>query len=196
MTSRFRELLRNEYVRSVVLLLIIILCIAGFWLGLKAYLMTNYPLLAVASGSMKPALKEGDLIIVQGGLEGSTIVAEEVTGDVIIFYRPGDPDELIVHRAVDKWQDGNIWKFHTKGDANPNEDSWIVRETDIIGKVVGVIPYIGHIPLFVHTINGKIIIIILIVILVLLEFVIPTAQRKKESDLPEEDPDLTSVESL
>ena len=162
MASRFKDLLRNEYVKSIILLLIIIFCIAGFWLGLKAYLVTDYPLLAVASGSMKPTLNEGDLIVVQGGLEGSIIVAEIGTGDIIIFHRPGDPDELIVHRAVEKWQDGDIWKFHTWGDNNPQQDSWIVRETDIIGKVVGVVPYVGHIPLFVHTTNGKIIIIILI----------------------------------
>jgi signal peptidase len=196
MISKLRDLLRNEYVRSILLLLVIILCIAGFWIGLKAYLMTSYPLLAVASGSMEPTLNKGDLIIVQGGLEGSTIIAEDEVGDVIIFYRPGDPDELIVHRAIEKWEDGSIWKFHTKGDANDNEDSWIVRETDIIGKVIGVIPYVGHIPLFVHTANGKIIIIILIVILVLLEFVIPTAQKKRESDMLEDESDLASVELI
>ncbi len=198
MASRFRELLRNEYARSLILLIIVIVCIAGFWLGLKAYLTTEYPLLAVASGSMEPTLNEGDLIVVKGGLNASTIVAERETGDIIIFYSPRNHNELIVHRAVDKWQVSDSWKFHTKGDANDQDDNWTVDETDIIGKVVGVVPYVGHIPLFVHTTNGKIVIIILIVILVLLEFVIPTIQEKKdsESEQPKEEQEFTGIGSL
>lgn len=176
--------------------MIIIVSIAAFWFGLKAYLMTDYPLLAVASGSMVPTLNEGDLIIVQGVLDAGTIVAETGTGDIIVFHKPRDPDQLIVHRAVKKWQDGDVWKFNTEGDHNPGPDSWIVEETDIVGKVVWTIPYLGHIPLFVHTRNGMIIIVILIVILVLLEFVIPSIKKMTESEQPKEESDLPSVESL
>jgi len=196
--SRLRDLLANEYVRSVILLVIIIVSIAAFWFGLKAYLRTDYPLLAVASGSMVPTLNKGDLIIVQGVIDAGTIVAEAGTGDVIVFHKPGDPEQLIVHRAVEKWEDGDVWKFNTKGDANSGDDHWIrsVEETDIVGKVVWGIPYLGHIPLFVHTRNGMMIIVILIVILVLLEFVIPSIKKMMEPEQLKEESDLSSVESL
>lgn len=196
--SRFRDLLANEYVRSAVLLVIIIVSIAAFWFGLKAYLRTDYPLLAVASGSMVPTLNEGDLIIVQGVVNADTIVAEMGTGDVIVFHKPGDPELLIVHRAVGKWEDGDVWKFNTRGDANSGDDHWIrpVEDTDIVGKVTWTIPYLGHIPLFVHTRNGQIIIVILITILVLLEFVIPSIKKMMEPEQPKEESDLSSIESL
>lgn len=194
---RLKGILTNEYVRTIILLAIIIVSIAGLWLGLRAFLRTDYPLLAVASGSMEPTLNEGDLIIVQGGLDATAIVAEEGTGDVIVFHKPGDPNELIVHRAVRKWQDGDLWKFETKGDHNTHADYWTVFETDIVGKVVWVVPYIGNIPLFVHTENGMMIIVALIVLLVALEFVIPFIRERKkpEPDQPKEetDPNMDSL---
>jgi signal peptidase len=180
---RVRKALKNEYVRSVIFLAIILGCIVLFWFGLRTYLRTDYPLLAVASGSMVPTLNVGDLIIVQGGFKVSDINANYTTGDVIVFHKPSNPDELIVHRAVDKTDDGII----TKGDHNPTIDShWIVTDNELVGKVVGSIPYLGHIPLFVHTTSGITIILILIVILILLEFALPLAKGRKESEVPKE----------
>lgn len=176
--SRLRKALKNEYVRSAVFLAIIVVSIAAFWLGLRAYLRTEYPLLAVASGSMVPTLNEGDLIVVHGGLNSSEIVAEDGTGDIIVFHKPTDYDELIVHRAIDKEQRDDGWYFETKGDANNSPDYWRVPDRYIVGKVVWNIPYLGNVPLFVHTQEGMMIIVILIVILVLLEFIIPYAKER------------------
>jgi signal peptidase len=183
--SKLRQLLRNEYVKSVIFLAVILIAIAGFWFGLRAYLRTDFPLLAVASGSMVPTLNVGDLIVVQGGLVAEEISAEYGTGDIIIFYRPSDASELIVHRAVEKHAEGETWFFKTKGDHNPSTDFWKVYERDIVGKVVGIVPYIGHIPLFVHTQQGMLIIVILIIALVVLEFVVPFVQKKTK---PEQTP--------
>lgn len=174
---KLRQAFKNEYVRSVIFLAVILIAIAGFWFGLRAYLRTEYPLLAVASGSMVPALNVGDLIVVQGGLTANDIVANYVTGDVIVFYRPNGATDLIVHRAVEKHEDGDTY-FKTKGDHNPSTDYWQVYESDIVGKVVGVVPYVGNIPLFVHRPEGMMIIVILIVGLILMEFIIPFTRKK------------------
>ncbi len=177
---KVQKALKNEYVRSIIFLAIILGCVVLFWFGLRVYLRTNYPLLAVASGSMVPTLNVGDLIIVQGGFNVSDINADYLTGDIIVFHKPSNPDELIVHRAVDVTDDGLV----TKGDHNPTVDNhWKVTDDELVGKVVGSIPYLGHIPLFVHTPSGITIILILIIILVLLEFALPLA---KESKQPEE----------
>jgi signal peptidase len=188
--SKLRHALKNEYVKSAIFLIIILGCIAGFWMGLRLYLRTDYPLLAVASGSMIPTLNIGDLIVVQGGLNVTTVTADYSTGDIVVFHKPGDPDELIVHRAVEKVTDG----LKTKGDNNDHADFWTVTDNDLVGKVVGVVPYIGQIPLFVHTTMGITIILIVILILILLEFVFPIAKGRPKTSEPKEEPAAPGVE--
>jgi len=196
--SELKHILKNEYVRSLILLVIILVSIVAFWFGLRTYLRTGYPLLAVASGSMIPTLNVGDLIIIQGGLGGNDIVAENDMGDIIVFHKPNNPDDLIVHRAVEiKFINGTYY-LTTKGDANDRSCSW---ETDfsvgyVEGKVIWVIPYLGHIPLFVRTPKGMLIIVIFIVILVLLEFIIPLAKEKKSPEQPKEENDVSDMNSL
>ncbi|UCE95542.1 MAG: signal peptidase I [Candidatus Bathyarchaeota archaeon] len=188
--SKLRNLLKNEHVRSVIFLAIILGGVIAFWFGLRTYLRTDYPLLAVASGSMVPTLKVGDLIVVQGGIDGDDIVAEYGSGDIVVFYSPRNPSELIVHRAVSKSLNGEVWYFRTKGDHNPDPDSWNVPETRIVGKVVWIIPYLGHVSLFVHTTIGMVLIIGLIVVLVLVEFLFPSTREKEETDQPEAESDV------
>jgi signal peptidase len=194
--SRRKDLLKNEYVKSLILLAIILGAIAAFWFGLRIYLRTDYPLLAVASGSMIPTLNVGDLIVVQGGFHVNDIVAAYGTGDIIVFHKPGGSDELIVHRAVAKFENGAFSYIVTKGDNNPGPDPWRVYDRDLVGKVVWSIPYLGNIPLFVHTPTGMTIIVILIVILILVEFIIPSTKEKKESEETEEKTDVLDVDSV
>lgn len=186
------DALKNEYVKSLILLAVILVVIVASWFGLKSYLRTDYPLLAVASGSMVPTLNVGDLIIVQGGFTVSDINATHETGDIIVFHKPYNPDELIVHRAVEEAGDG----LQTKGDNNPTVDPWTVNDSDLVGRVVWIVPYVGHVPLFVHTPTGLSVIVILIVILILLEFVIPLAKEKEESEQPEDEATILDIDSL
>ncbi len=185
--QKLKDVLKNEYVKSLIVLVIILGSIIAFWFGIRAYLRTDFPLLAVASGSMIPTLNVGDLIVVQGGLNINDIAAApQPAGDIIVFHKPGNPDELIVHRAVDKFENEGTLYITTKGDNNPGPDTWRVTETLIVGKVVWTIPYLGRIPLFVRTPEGMLVIVVLIIILVLLEFAIPIVKEKKEPEQPEE----------
>ena len=195
---KLKDALRNEYVKSLIFLAIVLGSIVVFWFGVKAYLRTEYPMLAVASGSMAPTLNVGDLIIVQGGLNASDIFAAYGTGDIIVFRSPHGTGELIVHRAVAKYENSGTWYFTTKGDNNPGTDNWNggVSESEVVGKVVGAIPYVGHIPLFIHTPSGIIIIVILLVILVLLEFAIPFVKERRAQEESSEESDILDVESL
>jgi signal peptidase len=189
---RLKDALKNEYVKSLILLAVILVVIVASWFGLKSYLRTDYPLLAVASGSMVPTLNVGDLIIVQGGFTVSDINATHETGDIIVFHKPYNPDELIVHRAVGEKGD----ELLTKGDNNPTVDPWEVNDGDLVGKVVWIVPYVGHVPLFVHTPTGLSVIVILIVILILLEFVIPLAKEKEEFEQPQDEATVLGIDSL
>jgi hypothetical protein len=131
----------------------------------------------------------------------SEIYTHYDTGDIIIFHtympggpnlRPGYPDELIVHRAVNKTlrYDNYVGKevlyFTTKGDGNPDVDRWPGTNYDgvpdyyTVGKVVGVVPYVGSIPLFIRTPNGIVTVVILIILVFAIELVYSSVKEKQK----------------
>lgn len=173
-----KRIFSNEYMKSIIFLAIVLGAIAVFWFGIKMYLRTEYPLLAVASGSMVPTLQVGDLIVVQGGLEVEDLTAASETGDIIVFRKPGNPDELIVHRAVEVRSAGDDLSVMTRGDHNSGVDPWQIYDSHLVGKVVSSIPIVGHIPLFVHSTQGMVLIVVLIGVLIVLEFIIPSKKSK------------------
>lgn len=183
------EILKNEKVQTAIMLAITILGFILFWLALTAFFRTDHPLMAVATGSMRPTLQRGDLIVVQGGLNGSEINAalkdDPQPGDIIVFPggRVGMPGELIVHRAISKELEADgLWHFKTQGDANSVADPGDVKETDIVGKVVWSVPLLGWPNLFLQEPQWKILIIILLSILIIIEFVPFPKKEKAEQD--------------
>ena len=111
---------------------------------------TEYPILAVASGSMEPILYAGDLIVVEGIENVSEIYVApkdaEKPGDILVYQ---GATELIVHRAIDikTGTDGKL-VFIIHGDANPDGANEHVHESKIIGRYVGFkVPWLGEIAL-------------------------------------------------
>jgi signal peptidase I len=174
-------------------------------------LNTSFPALAVVSGSMcvpyngqcdgwshpfSNTLHIGDLIIVQG-IDPINYNSEYPNSDIIVFKKPTDTNELIVHRIVEKEErEGKIF-FFTKGDGNsntkwpnipsPNEyDPWNGRngisEELVVGKVIMRIPWIGHFVLFMRNGIGLPIVVILIVLLIIAEFMIPFLRKKQNGN--------------
>lgn len=111
-------------------------------------------IVSIQSDSMKSdskdSFKEGDLIIIEKITETQALELKE--GDIITYRAPIDIDkdgqtgDINTHRIVRvRKTDGGIVYFTTKGDnpvMNPNEDSYELRYTDVIGvyhgsKVVG-----------------------------------------------------------
>jgi signal peptidase I len=137
---------------------------------------------------MTPTLNIGDLIVVQGVFNACEInAAQYPEGDIIVFRKPGAESELIVHRAISKVENNGVWYFQTKGDRNPTSDNWqtwngMVSEKLLVGKVVKVVPWLGHIPLFMRTSTGILIIIFLIAILILMDFIFPSQKDEKTED--------------
>ena len=70
--SKLRKALKNNYVKTAILIIIVIGGVLSFWFGIRVVLRTEYPFMAVASGSMVPTLHIGDLIVVQGYADPST----------------------------------------------------------------------------------------------------------------------------
>jgi signal peptidase I len=182
----------------MVMILLIVIVVLGFWYGLRWGLKTDYPVLAVASGSMSlpqgvpdpgwaspfsRTLHTGDLIIVEGVNPEDVYVApynpNGRSGDILVFHAVGS-DELIVHRAVGKIVvNGQIY-FTTEGDNNfePGPSS-PTPAANVVGKVVMRIPWLGYIALDLRTSNGILVIVILIIALILVEFVVSDSEHKR-----------------
>ena len=186
-----KKLWKNEYFQTAIMILAIVGLVFGFWYGSRLVLNTDYPMLAVASGSMcmlpgpscdgwshpfERTLHVGDLIIVQGVTPEDIHAAPFPDGDIIVF-RQYTGSELIVHRAIEKQMQGNVTYFVTKGDGNSAADSPISAD-HVIGRVVMRIPWIGHFALYMRD-SGLLVIVILIIILIIAEFVLPLLTSKK-----------------
>jgi signal peptidase I len=215
LTADFKKLWKNEYVQTAVVIGLIVLVIFGFWYGSQVVLNTPYPALAVVSGSMcipygsrcdgrfhpfARTLHIGDLIIVQG-VNPADLSADYPNSDIIVFHKPGDPEDLIVHRIVAKEERNGTLYFYTKGDGNgvnkwpstpttSEYDPWNgeqgVPEDLVVGKVVMRIPWLGHIVLFMRNSIGLPIVIALIIILVIVEFIVPLLRGKEPSEQQKE----------
>jgi signal peptidase len=178
--EKLAKIWKNEYFQAVLLTVAMIAIVFGFWFGSQFALRTQYPALAVVSGSMLPTLNVGDVIIVQG-VPASEIRANYSTGDIVVYRR--SDGILIVHRVVYKVQnsDGN-WTITVKGDNNAIADSPFL-ESHLVGKVVARIPYIGNVALFVNALGSfYYFIIVLIIIVNILLSLIPSGDKEKENN--------------
>lgn len=114
--------------------------ILGFLLAVLVFVLTpllpienNYSLKMVLSGSMSPAIKTGSIVAVKPTLSYNI-------GDVITFKKGQGEKNILTHRIIDQTEQG----FITQGDANNVTDASLVKEEDVIGKVLFSIPYVGY----------------------------------------------------
>jgi len=143
-------------------LFIFILLLMGIWFGATSILQTSSPLFVVSSGSMIPKLEVGDIIIVSGRNNFNELKKE----DIIVFNLPTDYKRVIVHRVHEIKFDSDQMQIKTKGDNNPYVDGWTVIESNYIGKVITVVPYVGNITIWVSPpVNYYLIFIIILIML-------------------------------
>jgi len=114
-----------------------------FTVGVFSY----YPQV-IATGSMRPLIYEGDVIIIKKAMKTEDIYNLK-QGDIIQFARD---DILITHRInkILKDEYDNL-SFQTKGDNNSSIDTRIVLPNEIRGTLVKVIPKIGIPTLFIKS---------------------------------------------
>lgn len=93
--------------------------------------------LVIASNSMAPKIKKGDIVIIQ-----DKDVNKIEKGEVIRYKMDG---YYVVHRVVMIRQDSNgKLEFITKGDNNESIDLFAVKEKQVAGVVKYDIPYAGY----------------------------------------------------
>jgi len=101
--------------------------------------------LVVLSGSMEPRMSPGDAVIVRE-VPASAIERQ----DIITYQRPGS-ETPTTHRVVEKQSTDNGVAYVTKGDANEERDRGTIPHDRVVGEVIFVIPFIGHVVQFANT---------------------------------------------
>ena len=96
----------------------------------------RYYAIAIATGSMRPNLKVGDVAIVDQHFDYKDLKV----GEVIAYKYEG---VIIAHRLCDIAVIKDDYYFYTKGDANEDKDNYIIYPDTIVGTVKRKIPYIG-----------------------------------------------------
>jgi signal peptidase len=110
-------------------------------LAVKSYLhpekvatVLGYGTLIVETGSMRPAFKENDLLVMKEGGAGAL-----EAGDVLAYYTANGT--VVSHRVIGHDADDHGARLYTtKGDANNVEDRDPVPASRVAGLIVHVIP--------------------------------------------------------
>ena len=139
---------KRRTLRMVVNAVIYIAIIASITVGipkfLSWYLDTPYPMATITSGSMWPALKEGDLVFIKGIRDRAQIAI----GDIIV-YRNKENNTFTIHRVVALGND----EITTQGDANFTKDAPVKYE-NVIGETFTVygksvrLPSVGFVTMY------------------------------------------------
>jgi len=128
----------------------------------------------VYSGSMEPAIPVGSVVVIKP-VDPETLKV----GDILCFKIETESPTTVTHRIINITSQG----FITKGDANEDPDTWIVKKENVVGKVIATIPYLGYLGYFVRTPIGFILLIIIpaaLLIIIEIKNIIKEAKKAKQ----------------
>src|SRR3990167_3711031 len=98
----------------------------------------NYQIKIVKSGSMEPDIKVGSIVIIKPS-------SNYTVGDVVTFGKDTKTDIPTTHRIVSSRAQEGVILFTTKGDANEDNDTNEIKQSDVHGKVLFDVPFFGYI---------------------------------------------------
>ena len=153
-----------KWIGNAITVVLIILVVLSFYSAIQARInpgqvgsILGYKPMPVLSGSMKPVIEVGDMIVAkQISPEGIEV------GDVITFRT--SPETIVTHRVIEIVAEDGQPSFRTKGDANSTEDQNLIALDQIIGILAFRIPYGGYITRFIRSPIGFILFVILPVV--------------------------------
>lgn len=138
----------RQRLRYGALAVVVIVLVA--YVGLMSGIF-KYHLLAIGSGSMEPNISVGDMVLV----ERTDRYCEIEEGEVLVYRHA---NVVMVHRLIERAEQGGNYYFKTQGDANDSADSWWVDQSDVIGVARGKIIAFGYPTLWLNELfnGGKI----------------------------------------
>lgn len=129
------------------------LALAALALVVIATHFFGFQVLAIASGSMTPALKTGDLIVVR-----PASIMSANTGDIVLFTEGTQRPVEVAHRvaavinvttnitsaSTHQTRQEHTRLLRTKGDANPQPDAQVIDASHFRGLVWFSVPGVGR----------------------------------------------------
>jgi len=110
--------------------------------------------MVVASGSMRPFLNLGDIVVLTGVNPEDVKVDDVIAFNVAArFQQQYNYPPVVTHRVIEVVKVGSDLYFQTKGDAT-EKDPFTVPAGDIVGVYAWKIPYVGIPFLFMRTVYG------------------------------------------
>lgn len=119
--------------------------------------LAGYTPLTVASDSMAPTFRQGDLIVIR-----KCDPAKLKEGDIITFHTIINNEYALNTHRISEIQDmGGVRSYVTKGDNNLIEDVHMIADGDIVGKFVTKLPGVGKVMSFLSSSIGFLVVIVL-----------------------------------
>jgi signal peptidase len=171
----------SKILETIVVILIVVI---GLFLLITLFpIKGNYQIKIVLSGSMEPAIKTGSIVIMKPSATYST-------GDIVTFGKDTKKDVPTTHRIVSSRAVEGVMLYTTKGDANNSPDTTEIRLSNIHGKVLFSIPYMGYIIDFVKKPLGMVVVIVIPAIYIVydeISKIISEIKRMRKSKLSAEE---------
>ena len=145
------KLLSNPIVQIAITLGIAVL-VSPLLLRIDFSKVTGLYVYVVQSGSMEPSIMTGDLLLTR-------LQSNYSKNDVITFT--DSSTRIVTHRIESVESETDVTNYNTKGDANPSIDQEIVTQSNVVGKVVLVIPKAGFLVSWGQSWQGIIVLIII-----------------------------------
>jgi signal peptidase I len=126
--------------------LVLLMCLGLLGVGAAQVVSGNYQVHPVLTGSMRPGFSLGSVVVVKKVPASSLQVR-----DVLLFHKPTNPDEYVVHRIVKVTDRDGAKVIETKGDDNPIKDPWqFTLHGRTAYRAQFTVPYVGYAALWLH----------------------------------------------
>lgn len=162
--------------------------VAGFVLLALAPVVLGWRPYTVLTGSMRPVIQPGDVVMDQ-----PVKIADAHVGDVVTFSDPSRDGVLVTHRIRSITRGPVQTDVETRGDANNTSERWTIKTQDRVGRVVYVIPKVGHVANAIRNPAG--IILLVVVPILAIGFGIVRKIWQEDDDAPPADADAAAGEA-
>ncbi|MDD1779234.1 MAG: signal peptidase I [Candidatus Helarchaeota archaeon] len=185
---------KKSIIKTLIIIGIIVGGLVGGFFILCAACNTDTPITVVEGNSMIPTLSQGDIIFLQkprdlGDVQNGSHT--EKTGDILVYYS-SYLGFLVIHRVIDKKFENGTWYFNTQGDNDDlpdNQDIYhlpgdaYLPEDYVKGVMIGRIPWIGNIGIFLRDSGiGIFLIVIILAYLIISSFFDSKSSKSDKKD--------------